>query len=174
MKRILVPVDFSKPSMRALDYAIDLSKPFGAEVTVCSVVEPIYLAVPYADGQSAAIASLIIEQRRNAVAQLNRLRKRYSARGVDLTTCVVEGVPAEAIAAVADRLKTELIVIATHGRTGLSHLLLGSVAERVVRSAPCPVLTVRAAVRSPRRAAPRVSAPARRAAARRRTAKRVA
>jgi hypothetical protein len=73
---------------------------------------------------------------------------------------------------VATRLKADLIVIATHGRTGLSHLFLGSVAERVVRAAPCPVLTVRAAVRSSRRAAARPSG--RHSAARRRGAKQVA
>lgn len=174
MKRILVPVDFSKPAVRALDYAVDLAKRLGADVTACFVVEPIYFAVPYIDGQSAAMEALIADQRRNAMAQLSRLRHRYSARGVNLATYVADGIVAEAIAAVATRLKADLIVIATHGRTGLSHLLLGSVAERVVRGAPCPVLTVRATARISRRAAPRRAAPARGGATRRRAAKRVA
>src|SRR4051812_45781776 len=174
MKRILVPIDFSKPALRALDYAVALAKPLGADVTACFVVEPIYFAAPYVDGQSGALESLIADQRRIAVGQLSRLRRRYERRGVDLATCVADGIAAETIAAVATRLKAELIVIATHGRTGLSHLLLGSVAERVVRSAPCPVLPVRAAVRSSRRATPRRTAPAHRAVARRRAAKQVA
>jgi nucleotide-binding universal stress UspA family protein len=114
------------------------------------------------------MATLIADQRRRGIAELHRLRHRYAARGVELTTCVADGIAAEAIVATATRLKSDLIVIATHGRTGLSHLLLGSVAERVVRAAPCPVLTVRAATPVPRRSTARRSTPARRGATRRR------
>jgi len=174
MKRILVPVDFSKPAFRALDYALDLAKRLGAEITACFVVEPIYFAVPHVDGQSAALAAVMADQRRNATAQMTRLQRRYAARGVNLATCVADGIAAEAIVAVATRLKADLIVIATHGRTGVSRFFFGSVAERVVRAAPCPVLTLRAAVRSARPAAPRRSAPARRRAIGRRAAERVA
>ena len=81
MKRILVPVDFSKPAFRALDYALDLAKRLGAEITACFVVEPIYFAVPHVDGQSAALAAVMADQRRNATAQMTRLQRRYAARG---------------------------------------------------------------------------------------------
>jgi nucleotide-binding universal stress UspA family protein len=165
MKRILVPIDFSGPSLHALEYAVDLAKSVKAELSVCFVVEPIYYAVPDISGEGMAMAALMDDQRRSAVAQLAELQRRYAKRGVKLATSVVTGVASEAIGSVAKKVKTDLIVIATHGRTGLSHLLMGSVAERVVRTAPCPVLTVRAKAAARRSVRPRQSAaPKRRAA----------
>ncbi len=152
MRRILVPIDFSPPALRALAYAIALAKPLRAEVTACFVVEPIYYAVPDMAGEGVALQALMADQRRHALAQMTRLEQRYARKGVRLATVVVTGLAAEAIAAMAKRLRAEFIVIATHGRTGVSRFLMGSVAERVVRMAPCPVLTVRANLNSRRRA----------------------
>jgi nucleotide-binding universal stress UspA family protein len=155
IKRILVPVDFSEPSLAALEYAVSFAKPFKARLTMLFVVEPVYSAVPgFADGATVAMADLLDQQRRSARAQLVRLEQRYAKRRVKLRALLQTGSAHRAIADAAKQTKTDMIIMATHGRTGLSHLLMGSVAERVVRSATCPVLTLRAGSRV-RRSAPR-------------------
>jgi nucleotide-binding universal stress UspA family protein len=158
IKRILVPVDFSSHSLAALDYAAELGTRFGAQLFVLHVVEPIvyYTAPDFAGGAGAATADLIDEQQRCGRAQLVRLERRYAKRRVALRAFLQTGTPHQAIADTATQTKADLIVMATHGHTGLSHLLMGSVAERVVRVAACPVLTLRAKVRTRRKsAAPR-------------------
>lgn len=144
IKQILVPVDFSPVSLQALDYAVELARPFQAGLVVLHVVEPIYYATP-ADlyGPSANLSMLLDEQQKAAQEQLAVLATRLAEHQVKSETCVEPGVPYQVIVDTAARRRVDLIVMATHGRTGLSHLLLGSVAERVVRSAACPVLTVR-------------------------------
>lgn len=146
LRRILVPVDFSERSLQALDYAVELGRPFGAELLVIFVVEPVYYATP-ADlyGASANLSMLLEEQMRIGEEQLAELGRRLAKRKVKHRTFLDAGVPYQMITDRAGSLKADLIVMATHGRTGLSHLLLGSVAERVVRNASCPVLTVRTA-----------------------------
>lgn len=167
IKRILVPVDFSKPALAALEYAVVFAKPFKARLTVLFVVEPIYSAAPgFGDGATAAMATLLDQQRQSARAQLVRLEQRYAKRRVQLRALLQTGAPHRAIADAAQQMKADMIVMATHGRTGLSHFLMGSVAERVVRSAPCPVLTLRAAS-GVRRAPPRRQTATRARAARR-------
>jgi len=127
IERILVPIDFSTNSMHALAAALSLTQRFGAELLLLHVVEPVYAAEP--NMASADLTTLLDAQERTADERLGRI----------LVEC---GVPAQVIMEVARRTATDLIVIATHGRTGLSRMLIGSVAERVVRRAGCPVLTV--------------------------------
>ncbi len=135
IKRILVPVDFSPASLAGLQYAIELGKPFDAVVTILFVVEPLY---------SAGDMGLLLEEgQRRGREELDRLEQRLKKRGVECRAMVQIGTPYQVIADAAVRQKADLIVMATHGRTGLSHLVMGSVAERVVRTARCPVLTVR-------------------------------
>src|SRR5262245_25168727 len=161
IKRILVPVDFSAHAQAALDYSIEFSKPFKSELLVLHVVEPVYYAVPdFTGGAAASMASLLEEQRRAARAELVRLEHTYARRRVKLRTLQQTGVTAyEAIVDTARKLKADLIIMATHGRTGLTHLLMGSVAEHVVRSATCPVLTLRAGQKPRRKAAKRKKRP---------------
>jgi nucleotide-binding universal stress UspA family protein len=143
IKRILVPIDFSANSLGALEYAIEFAKSSKADLAVLFVVEPLYYTVPdFTGGASAALGGLLDEQLRNARAQLRRLERRYSRRRVRLRTVLQSGTPAHAIAETARQMQADLIIMATHGRTGVAHLLLGSVAERVVRAAACPVLTL--------------------------------
>jgi nucleotide-binding universal stress UspA family protein len=143
LKRILVPVDFSANSLEALDYGFAFAKPFKATLAVLFVVEPIYYTVPdFTGGASAALGGLLDEQLRTARTQLRKLEQRYQKRGVKLRALLQTGTPAHAIAETARQIKADLIIMATHGRTGVAHLLLGSVAERVVRAATCPVLTL--------------------------------
>jgi nucleotide-binding universal stress UspA family protein len=144
IKRILVPVDFSANSLQALDYAVDFSKPFKAQLMILHVVEPIYYEVPDLTGASGvALAGVIDDLHRTARDQLARLEQRYAKRRVKLRALLQTGVAAEAIADAGKQLNADLIVMATHGRTGMAHLLMGSVAERVVRNATSPVLTLR-------------------------------
>ena len=145
IKRILVPIDFSASSLEALAYASQLTQRFGAELLVLHVVEPVYAAEPNVG--SADLTTLLDEQERIADEQLARISANLSKQGQRVRTQVECGVPAQAIVEVANDSATDLIVIATHGRTGLSHMLIGSVAERVVRLANCPVLTIRPASR---------------------------
>ncbi|GBD25324.1 Putative universal stress protein [bacterium HR30] len=148
LKKVLVPVDFSKDSLRAAEYARSFSKPFDAQLLLLHVIEPIYYASP-ADMYAASpnLALLIEEQRKAAQAHLQQLADKLSREGAKVQTLLKSGSPAQVIADTAKRVKADLIIMATHGRTGLAHVLLGSVAERVIRLAPCPVLTVRRARR---------------------------
>ena len=156
IKRILVPVDFSDTSLQALEYAIEFGKPLKAEIVVVFVVEPVYFTAPtelYAP--AANVGMLLDEQRRIGREQLTRLAAGLQKRRINARTVLQTGTAYQVITDTAKRLKVDLIVMATHGRTGLSHVLLGSVAERVVRTAQCPVLTVRGGKRSrPKRKKP--------------------
>jgi nucleotide-binding universal stress UspA family protein len=151
IKRILVPVDFSTTSLQALDYAIDFSRSFGAEMVVVSVIEPFYSAMPTdLYGPAANTAMLLDSQRQAAREEMIRLEGTLRKRRVPFRTTVQVGVPFQVIVDEAKRRKVDLIVMSTHGRTGLSHALLGSVAEKVVRTAECPVLTIRGTKRRER------------------------
>ncbi len=163
LKRILVPVDFSGDSLNALAYARNLIKPFGAEVVLLHVVEPIYYAAP-ADMYmtSPNLATLLDEQQRMAAQQLRRLAADLEKKGQRVRTALKTGSPAQIIIDSAQRGGVDLIVMATHGRTGLAHMFMGSVAEKVVRSAACPVLTVRRAVTKRRKPGKKTGRPARR------------
>ncbi len=145
IKRILVPVDFSPDSRNALQYAADLAAVFRAGIVTLHVVEPVYVAEPYL-GVAPEVGILLDEQVRNAKAVLARLATDLKKKGQRIRTMVTAGPPALLIVDVAKDVRADLIVMGTHGRTGLAHLLIGSVAEKVVRTAQCPVLTVRGAV----------------------------
>lgn len=141
--RILVPIDFSAGSLRALDYAAELSDTLGAEIEVLLVLETIHLANPasiLAPGRN--LRMLVDEQSRIGETQLADLACEYASKGIELDTRLELGSPADTICTVAKKDRVDMIVMATHGRTGLSHAILGSVAEHVLRAAPCPVLTV--------------------------------
>lgn len=145
IKRVLVPVDFSRDSLAALDYALEFTKPFEAEVVLLHVIEPVYYATP-ADlyATSPNLALLLEEQRRAAQAQLEKLVQKIAGTRRKVRALLKSGAPAQVIAETAQKPKADLIIMATHGRTGLAHVLLGSVTERVLRIASCPVLVVRA------------------------------
>ena len=142
--RILVPTDFSATADLALTQARDLAEAFGASLHLLHVFEDPYTAAAYAPEVFATISP---EYRDAALADAARqLDERLDAAGrkeLSGTTDLVVGPPAREIVRFAASHGIDLIVMGTHGRSGLAHLLLGSVAERVVRTAPCAVLTVR-------------------------------
>jgi nucleotide-binding universal stress UspA family protein len=154
ISRILVPVDHSAESNFAAAYAMTLADRFGASVELLHVVED-----PFASGgwgseyfvpDMAAIRQGAID---SASKRLDAQRAKLRARGVPMVATIRMGRPAKTIVEYAKAADANLIVMGTHGRTGASHLLMGSVAEHVVRTAPCPVLTMRkpAAARRTRR-----------------------
>jgi nucleotide-binding universal stress UspA family protein len=141
--RILVPTDFSRPSERALDYAQDLAQQLGASLHLLHVVNRPLLA------EGLAAEAHISEKFESDVVRSIEARLRKLAPEAE-STDVVFGYAAKAIVDWASRLGADLIVMGSHGRTGVAHLMLGSVAEGVVRTARCPVLTVRDPVRDKR------------------------
>jgi universal stress protein A len=149
INRILVPVDFSPDSQNALRYAADLAAACGAEIMMLHVVEPVYVTEPYL-GVAPEFGMFLDEQMRNAKAVLADLGTDLKKKGQRVRTMVAAGPPALLIVDTAKDIRTDLIVMGTHGRTGVAHLFIGSVAEKVVRTAQCPVLTVRGAVRKRR------------------------
>jgi len=139
--KILVPVDFSDHSRRALDEAIGLAEVFGAELHLlhCYQIHPASIA-PYG---IVVPESLDHDVRMAALRRLSEWRENASARGIRVQEHITANFPADEIAAMAEKLGADLILMGTRGLTGLKHVLLGSVAERTIRAAPCPVMTVK-------------------------------
>ncbi|HVN63298.1 MAG TPA: universal stress protein [Candidatus Binataceae bacterium] len=139
IKRVLIPTDFSDSSLKALDYAIDFARPREAEVLLIHVVEPIRNTRLMPD-----VSEILEHHRADAAERIAKLEKETQRRFRKCRSEIHFGIPYDVIAEIAGKWKADLIIISTHGHTGFYHLFLGSVAERVVRIAPCPVLTVRA------------------------------
>lgn len=142
LKKILVPVDFSEFAIKGLRYAARFAEQFGATLVLVHVVEPVHYP------ESVIIPPAMEEANRErlklARAALTKFVKKQVPAGITTEATTRLGQPFTEILGAAKDFEADLIVIATHGHTGLKHLFLGSVAERVVRLAPCPVLTVRA------------------------------
>jgi universal stress protein A len=132
--RILVATDFSLDSARAIAWGEELARHFAAEIVVLHVEEALSM-VPGSD--------LFEVRRRGSEAELARMVAQLRGHGITARGLLRSGAAFDEIVEAARKEHTQVIVMGTHGRTGLSHLLMGSVAERVVRHAPCPVLTVR-------------------------------
>jgi len=141
IKSILVPIDFSASSKKALEYAVPFARQFGAKLTLLHVVEPV--ATP----DFANSFPLMMENDKVKAASRGQLehiiKEQAIATKLVEKTLVRFGRSFHEIADAARTLKVDLIIISTHGYTGLKHALLGSTTERVVRHAPCPVLVVR-------------------------------
>jgi nucleotide-binding universal stress UspA family protein len=141
--RILVPTDFSPPSDAALEYAKAVATRFGASLYLLHVVDDPYRAAYATEVYVPEVEGLRDELLADSVARLSDRLQSSDVRKLRATTAAVIGTPAWSIVEYASAHDIDLIVMGTHGRGGMSHLLMGSVAERVVRTAPCPVLTVR-------------------------------
>jgi nucleotide-binding universal stress UspA family protein len=143
LRRILVPTDFSKHSDAALTYAVALAEKFEAELHLLHVVQDLSVFVPDAVAVTPPIAVPVEEFAAAAREALQRVVGEHQLGRFKVHTEVREGAPFYEIIRLAKEAEIDLIVIGTHGHTGLVHVLLGSVTEKVVRKAPCPVLTVR-------------------------------
>jgi nucleotide-binding universal stress UspA family protein len=142
IKKILVPIDFSEFSKNSLRYATALALTFKAKLVLIYVVEPVIYPPDFSMGQ-IAIPTVDMEMDRRALEELNALAKSEIPSEVEVNTVVKTGKPFYEIIETASLEDIDLIIIATHGHTGVEHILFGSTAEKVVRKAPCPVLTIR-------------------------------
>jgi nucleotide-binding universal stress UspA family protein len=143
LRRVLVPTDFGGPSSTALLYGRALCDAFGAALHVLHVVEDPFVVGAAVHGYLAAVPDLRERALTEGQRRLDEAVPEEERRAAGLETVVRMGRPCEEILRYAGDKDVDLVVMGTHGRTGVAHLLLGSVAERVVRTAPCPVLTVR-------------------------------
>ena len=141
LKRILVPIDFSSYSKHALKYAVSFAKQFSAELLLVYVVEPTIYPADFSFGQ-IGVPNIEKELRTRGAAELNKLVETQVKGQVKAQTLVSTGKPFIEILRLAKEENIDLIIIATHGHTGVEHILFGSTAEKVVRKAPCPVLVV--------------------------------
>jgi nucleotide-binding universal stress UspA family protein len=140
-QHILVPTDFSEDADYALDYAIELAKVLQAHLTVLHVFHLSPLAL--GEAPPAVLADTLAAMEANAQHQTQMALARVQEAGLQGDSAIVEGIPFQVIINTAESMDVDLIVMGTHGRTGLTHALMGSVAEKVVRLAPCPVLVTR-------------------------------
>ena len=139
INEILVPMDFSEHSNYALRYAMPFARQFNARITLLHVLEP--PSIP-ADGAYVGVDSHQIAM--NAEHAIARIWEQEKSKQPQTWRSIVkEGIPDQVIIQTARDLKTDLVIIATHGRTGLARVFLGSTTERVIRQAPCPILVVR-------------------------------
>jgi nucleotide-binding universal stress UspA family protein len=143
IKRMLVPTDFSAASDIAFGYALDLAARLGCSLHLVHVIDDTSFATAYPDGFYVELPGLRVQLTEEANRRLTTMAQKCSAAEVTATTETVVGRPARVIADIAQSRGTDLIVMGTHGRSGFAHMVLGSVAERMVRVAPCAVLTVR-------------------------------
>ena len=135
LKRILVPSDFSERAEPALAYTVELGNRFDAEIIGCHVIETPMVVFPMPDEKSI---DLVASDARE------KLEGMLDEAGANSFRVLIEqGNPSRQLVRIAATEDIDLIVVSTHGRSGLSHMLMGSTAENLVRLSPCPVLTVR-------------------------------
>jgi universal stress protein A len=140
LKKILVPIDFSRPSKQAFKYALKFAEQFGAELTLVHIVKP----MPSSFADLATVPAFSKEELEIAEENLRELVASARTAGVSAARSTFRvGLATYEIVEAAKELDVDLIVIATHGFTGWKHFAIGSTAERVVCAAPCPVLIVR-------------------------------
>lgn len=140
-KNILLPTDFSKGSEEAFEHAKDIAKSMGAKIHLLHVIQP----VVYPTGIELAHESLINlegELEKVGYQNLNKVSKRLKDLGIESESTILMGKPSEQIMEYAKKFNIDLVVIATHGSSGLEHFLFGSTTEKVIRKVKCPVLVV--------------------------------
>lgn len=146
IKRILCPIDFSDASRRALDHATVVARWYGARLTAMHVVSPLFVPMPpvlFAEPAPATTPHLSEAETDDVAARVRTWLGPAAQAGVDADVRIEEGnQPASHVLAYAAAWPADLIVLGTHGRSGFDHLLLGSVTEKILRKAPCPVMTV--------------------------------
>jgi nucleotide-binding universal stress UspA family protein len=140
IKSILFATDFSACAERAMGYAVSLAASWKAELCVMTVLE----LYPGMDPDYTVNKMYLDHVRAEATRQLETIQAGLKGHGQEAMTRIEIGIPSRAIQALAETTAADLLVVGTHGRTGLDHVLIGSTAERVVRMAPCPVLAVKA------------------------------
>ena len=144
IRQILVPIDFSDYSKNALLYAVSIAKQFKAALLLIYVVEPTIYPADFSFGQ-VVLPNIEKELRERGQIELDELVRTHCADAVEAKTMVCTGKPFLEIVRTADERDIDLIIMATHGHTGMEHLIFGGTAEKVLRKAPCPVMMLRPA-----------------------------
>ncbi|HLE40158.1 MAG TPA: universal stress protein [Nitrospirota bacterium] len=144
IKTILYPTDFSQGARAAMDYAVSLASDYQARLILLYVIQDISIAEWYIPSAISA-TDLVEDMQKSAWKEMDKWGAEASAKVKNVEKAVVRGVPFVEIIKTAKEKNADLIVIGTHGRTGIDHMLFGSTAEKVVRKSFCPVLTVRIA-----------------------------
>ena len=142
IRRVLYASDFSPASRRAFDTALGIAKSLNARLTIVSVLAPV-LTVPDQYIDAVTLDQLDKQARRWSSQRLEKLVERARKAGINASAVLRDGDPADQIVRACRASKSDLIIVGTHGRRGLTKFFLGSVAERVVSTAFCPVVTVR-------------------------------
>lgn len=143
IRRVLVPTDFSDHSLPSLRYGAELAEKFGAELVLLHVIQDLALVMPDAIMPTPIPMPDLGNLTESAKSAITALIARENLAKLNPKTEIRFGSPSAEIVTAATDLKADLLCLSTHGRGGLAHLLLGSVAEKVIRHSPCPVLTVR-------------------------------
>jgi nucleotide-binding universal stress UspA family protein len=144
IRSILLPTDFSDCGNYALSYAASLARTFGASIICVHVIEPMVPTVGYSGmTEPLPIADITDQLEYSAERELPKLAQREECAGLEVEEMIVHGEAASEIVRVAKERNVDLIVVSSHGRTGLGRILFGSTAEAVVRHASCPVLVVK-------------------------------
>ena len=144
IKTILFPTDFSQGARAAMDYAVSLAQDYKAKLILLYVIQDISIAEWYIPSSISA-ADLVADMQKSASQEMEKWAAEVGGKVAGLETLIERGVPFVEIIRTAKERNADLLVIGTHGRTGIDHMLFGSTAEKVVRKSPCPVLTVRMA-----------------------------
>ena len=144
LEKILYPTDFSDVSLHSLVYARALAEQYGAELHCIHVVDEAYQYWISMGPDTVPVGPVVDDVLKTSTEQMKRFVAEHLADvPFSVSSSVVVGRPFMEIIRQARELPADMIVLSTHGRTGLSHILLGSVAEKIVRKAPCPVLSIR-------------------------------
>ena len=143
LARICVPTDFSEQAEHALAYGVTFAKQFKAQLHLLHVVQDIMPTVPEPGLAILPTEEILQNLEQGAKEGLEKLPAGEDAGTLDVVRVVRHGIPFHEICRYAKAETIDLVLLGTHGRSGLAHFLLGSVAERVVRASPCPVLTIR-------------------------------
>jgi len=145
LQKIVCPVDFSNCAQQALNYAVELTQQFRGELSIVHAYEDpaAYVAPMPMSGYVGPGADLLLELRKQLEMRLEQCKANVEKTGVKVRGELLEGTPYRVVLDWAKEWGADLIVMGTHGHTGLTHALLGSVTERVVRMSTCPVLTIR-------------------------------
>jgi nucleotide-binding universal stress UspA family protein len=144
IKTILFPTDFSQGARAAMDHALSLARDYKAKLILLYVIQDISIAEWYIPS-SLSVTDLVEDMQKSAWKEMDKWAEEIATAVPSVEKLVVRGVPFVEIIRTAKEHNVDLLVIGTHGRTGIDHMLFGSTAEKVVRKSSCPVLTVRIA-----------------------------